>query len=119
MKIGFTGHRDRLVNEEELDQIRQRFPGAVWVHGGAIGFDRQVAAYARSYRIPQIVIRPDYQNHPPKQAPLMRNRQIVDQVDVLAACYDGRQGGGTTYTIRYAEQQGKPVMRLTRLKEIR
>lgn len=42
MNIGFTGHRNKLCNEQSLLRIEERFPGATWVHGGAEGFDTQV-----------------------------------------------------------------------------
>lgn len=45
--VGFTGHRDRLAAESTILAIEQRFPGAVWVHGGAGGFDTQVNAIAK------------------------------------------------------------------------
>lgn len=35
-RIGFTGHRDRHTDESGLDRIAATWPGAVWVHGGAI-----------------------------------------------------------------------------------
>lgn len=60
MIITFTGHRNRLANEADLDRIAALYPGATWVHGGAEGFDSQVDAYARRYGIPCEVVRPDY-----------------------------------------------------------
>lgn len=34
---------------------------------------------------------------------LERNRQMVDQSNRVIAVYDGRDGGGTAYTVRYAD----------------
>jgi hypothetical protein len=110
MKIGFTGHRDRHTDPQELAAIAEEFPGAVWVHGGALdGFDQQVDAYAREHGISRTRIRPNYQAFPPRVAPLRRNDKIVGQVDLLVACWDGRKTGGTFYTVRKAEGQGVPV----------
>ncbi len=39
--ISFTGHRDKQCDEADLSALWKEFPGAVWVTGGAIGFDRQ------------------------------------------------------------------------------
>lgn len=108
MNIAFTGHRNRQVTIDTLAQIAARFPGATWVHGGAAGFDTQVAEYAKAHAIPQVIIRPDYATYG-KSAPLVRDRMIVDAADCLFACYDGRKTGGTFYTLAYARKQGKPV----------
>lgn len=39
MKIAFTGHRDKLANEADLEKVLNDYPNAIWVHGGAIGFE--------------------------------------------------------------------------------
>ena len=109
MHISFTGHRDKLANNSDLDMIATKYPGAIWVHGGAIGFDTQVENYARSRGIKTIVIRPDYSKFG-KRAPLVRNDSIVGLGDVLVALYDGRIGGGTYYTIKKAKEIGKIVL---------
>lgn len=108
MRIGFTGHRDRFADERELDILREDHPGAVWVHGGAPGFDTQVDDYAKAHGIDRDVKRPNYKDPAvdPKRAPLLRNREIVDSVELLVACYDGQQTGGTAYTVRYAHEKG-------------
>jgi hypothetical protein len=108
MNIAFTGHRDRAVASVELQRIAAEHPDAVWIHGGATGFDTQVGTYALQHGIQQIVIRPDYKALG-RAAPFVRNRQIIDMADLVYACYDGRQTGGTLYTLRYAERQGKPT----------
>jgi len=41
--IAFTGHRDKQTEEEFFDWIPKN---ALWVHGGAIGFDTQFQQYA-------------------------------------------------------------------------
>lgn len=41
-----------------------------------------------------------------------RNRQLVDGADFCIAYYDGKSGGGTAYTVRYAESRGVPVINL-------
>jgi hypothetical protein len=117
-RIAFTGHRDSVTVESELDAIRAlSHSGTVWVHGGASGFDRQVACYAARYNIQCECIRPDYNRYQPKIAPLIRNRQIVDGADLLVACYDGRRGGGTAYTIKYAQGKSIPVKLVRCIKD--
>jgi hypothetical protein len=109
--IGFTGHRNRVTEESELDLIAAENPGAIWVHGGAIGFDTQVENYAKAHGIQTLVIRPDYKLYRavPKQAPLIRNKIIVDQSQFMVACWDGRTHGGTWYTIQYAKERDRLV----------
>ncbi len=108
--VGFTGHRDCKTREASLDQIRDTFPGAIWIHGGAQGFDTQVEEYAQKNGIKTIVIRPDYKKYMSWQAPLIRNEKIVIRSDILVACYDGiRKTGGTEYTISYARSIDKVI----------
>jgi hypothetical protein len=109
MKIAFTGHRNAETTPAALEKIAAKYPGAVWVHGGAEGFDSQVEAFAESRDIPTEIIRPDYKTHG-RPAPLIRNREIVSRADVLFACYDGRKGGGTDYTAKHAISAGKVVV---------
>ena len=111
MRIGFTGHRNRITGE--LSYIHTLYPDAVWVHGGAEGFDTQVDQYAKEHGITVEVIRPEYDKFPDHVAPLLRNEDIVNGTDLLIACYDGRKTGGTRYTVEYAKRQGKPVKYLS------
>lgn len=113
MNIGFTGHRNKHTEDGELGWIAHRYPGAIWIHGGAIGFDSQVAEYAKEHGIEQIVVKPEYDKWPKMVAPLKRNEVIVDMADMMVACYDGRFKGGTKATIRYAVSKGKPVVHVT------
>lgn len=46
MNIGFTGHRNKITDPDELRQLETDYPGATWIHGGAIGFDTQVNTVA-------------------------------------------------------------------------
>lgn len=109
--IGFTGHRNCVTTDAELDKIRR---DRIWVHGGAsAGFDEQIRLYAVKHGIEQEIIRPDYRQYPGNIAPLKRNEVVVDRIDELVACYDGRWRGGTRYTINYAQRQGKPVIYVT------
>lgn len=110
MNIAFTGHRDRILDKSQLSAIAHKYPDATWIHGGAVGFDTQVCNFAREHGINQVVVRPDYRTIHPKRAPLVRNEQIVDMADLVVACYDGRQHGGTLYTMRYASRRNKPLL---------
>lgn len=39
-----------------------------------------------------------------------RNRYLVDHADYLLAVYDGREKGGTAYTVRYAQQKSRQIV---------
>ena len=110
MKVAVIGSRriERLKVEpflpEDICEI---------ISGGARGVDTLAAEYARSHGIPFRVYPPDYHQYS-RKAPLVRDRLIADECDVLFAFWDGKSSG-TAYTVRYARQQGKPV-RLFRLK---
>lgn len=108
MRIAFTGHRDKTAPDNLFTDLALEFPGATWVHGGAIGFDSQVEAAAKQHRIITEVIRPDYKSHG-RGAPLVRNKTIVDSCELLVACFDGRTTGGTVFTINYARRRLLPV----------
>ncbi|MBC8571384.1 SLOG family protein [Zongyangia hominis] len=82
--------------------------------GGAAGVDHLAAVYAQTHGIPVQVYRPDYRRYG-RGAPFVRNRALVDASDMVIAIWDG-ESRGTDYTIRYAQQTGKPV-RLFRLKQ--
>jgi hypothetical protein len=105
VKIAFTGHRDKHTTNEFLDCLPR---DALWVHGGAIGFDSQVENYAEQHGIKTQIIRPDYKKYG-KKAPLIRNKDIVKDADLLVACYDGRDYGGTLYTINIAKYHNIPI----------
>lgn len=115
LKIAFSGHRDRVVEPIWLLWVADTWPGATWVHGGCKdGFDAQVDRYIQAHGIPYQVIRPDYERfkEKPKAAPLVRNREIVDQCSFVVVCYDGRDHGGTHYTVKYARKKRVPVILL-------
>lgn len=109
MVIAFTGHRDAHTAPASLDEILRQYPGAVWRHGGARGFDSQVSAFACARGIAEEVIKPDYKSHD-RAAPLIRNRQIVAGAALVVACYDGRQSGGTAFTVAHARRVGVQVV---------
>jgi hypothetical protein len=109
--IGFTGHRNVLCDEDHLVNIENVYgSNAVWVHGGAVGFDSQVADYAKLHNIAQVVLEPLYDLFDGRKAPVYRNCAIVRCCQQLVACYDGRIGGGTRFTIDYAVKFNKPVL---------
>lgn len=102
--IVFTGHRDKITTDLELAHILFGFPDHIWRHGGAKGFDTQVSMFASLNGIEQQVFRPDYEHFGKKFAPLKRNMDMLNlgDVELVVACYDGRDHGGTLFTMQYA-----------------
>jgi hypothetical protein len=124
-KVGFTGTRsgmnprqiDELINY--LKDLLEDFPLIVFHHGGAVGADAQAHSIAQSLEIPIMV-------HPASgvakkyiaelggtpiytlpKPPLVRNRDIVDVVDVMLAAprtCEEELRSGTWYTVRYARK---------------
>jgi len=107
--IGFTGHRTHVTQRLTLINIRNAYPDATWWHGGAEGFDTQIDAFCKEHGIRYEVLRPDYIKYSYHSAPLRRNDILVQKIDILYACYDGRRRGGTFYTINAATRLDKKV----------
>ena len=122
MKVGMTGTRFGLT-EPQFEAFQHVIP---WInvtefhHGDCVGADAEIATYLREYH-PTIRIisrpctitkarayTPADETHDPIE-PLVRNRLIVDSVDLMFA-FPGKmmeqQRSGTWATIRYARKQG-------------
>lgn len=83
------------------------------VSGGAKGIDRIAENYADRKGIKKLIIKPDYQKFG-KVAPLVRNKEIVENSDLILAFWDGKSRG-TMHGVKYAIKCGKKVQ----LHEIR
>jgi len=78
------------------------------VSGGARGIDTLAEDYADRNKIPKLIFLPDYEKYG-KIAPLIRNKAIVDNANIVIAFWDGISRG-TKFTIDYAKKQGKKVI---------
>lgn len=45
-----------------------------------------------------------------KDCMLKRNRYMVDNSDYVVACFDGRESGGTLYTVNYAKRLNRKII---------
>ena len=77
------------------------------VSGGAKGVDTYAREFAQKHGLILIEYLPDYDKYG-RQAPLIRNRLIVENCDCLIAFWDG-ESRGTAYTLDYAQKLGKPI----------
>ena len=104
MKVAVIGSRSiRLLN---LSPYLPPTTTAI-ISGGAVGVDRCAARFAREKGIPLTELLPDYAAFS-RSAPLVRDREIVHQADLILAFWDGFSRG-TAYTVRYAQRRRVPV----------
>lgn len=109
-KIAIVGSRGLRVDVAKY--IPPEYCAAV-ISGGARGIDTCAREYAHKYNIPLIEHLPQYDTYG-RKAPLVRNKLIVEDADIVVAFWDG-QSTGTIYTVNYAKELGKPV-KLLKLK---
>lgn len=76
------------------------------VSGGALGADSYAKEFALANDIPIVEFLPDYKKYG-RNAPILRNIQIVENCDYLLAFWNGTSRG-TKFTIDYAEKRGVP-----------
>jgi hypothetical protein len=108
IKIGVVGSRsfnDYKLVKDTLDPYK----GKVWliVSGGARGADSLGEKWANENWVKTLIHRPDWDKHG-KAAGFIRNKQIVDDSDLIIAFWDSLSKG-TEHTIRIAREAGKVV----------
>jgi predicted Rossmann fold nucleotide-binding protein DprA/Smf involved in DNA uptake len=107
MKIAVVGSRgfndfeklEKELNKYEIDEI---------ISGGAKGADALAEKYAKNHNIPVKVFKPDWRKYK-RGAGLIRNKQIVENADIVVAFWDGASKG-TKFTIDYAKKLNKKVV---------
>lgn len=103
MKVAIIGSRG--ISDVSIDNYIP--PDATLIiSGGAIGVDRLAERYADKHGIKKLILLPQYEIYG-KSAPLIRNKQIVDNADLVIAIWDG-VSRGTQYTIDYAKRRNVP-----------
>lgn len=80
---------------------------ALIIHGGAQGIDMAAHNAAQDNGIPVKVVRPEYGRFG-RNAPLVRNSDMVNEADCVLAIWDG-VSGGTAHTVDLARKAGTPV----------
>jgi hypothetical protein len=109
-RVAVVGSREypllKLVREF-VRRLAARDPGAVVVSGNARGVDRAAEEEARAAGLEVVSLPADWGAHG-KAAGFVRNGQIVERCDAVAAFWDG-QSSGTVDTVRRAEAAGKKV----------
>ena len=107
MRVAIIGSRSAPANIAAL--ILPYIPrnATELVSGGAAGVDRAAEELAALLSLPMRRFFPDYERHG-RQAPLMRNLQIIDYADEILAFWDG-QSRGTMHSVAECIRRGKPV----------
>jgi hypothetical protein len=125
-RIGFTGTRHGMTPEQAsaVAAVMGELGMTEFHHGDCIGADKEANDIALWVGIEPVIHPPVDEAHrafcasakmrEPKRH-FARNRDIVDETDHLIATPwqaerpAPKSGGGTWYTIEYAEKRGKPV----------
>lgn len=105
MKLAIIG--SRTCPPIDIEALLKYIPDTI-VSGGAKGADTYAREFAQKHGLQLIEFLPEYDKYPPKQAPLIRNKQIIENCDCVLALWDGTSRG-TKFTIDYAVQMQKPV----------
>ena len=104
MKVAIIGSRG--ITEYDLSKHIPPDTTLI-VSGGATGVDMLAERYADEHGIDKLIFKPEYSRYG-SRAPLIRNKLIVDSVDLVIAIWDG-YSHGTQYTINYAKSRGVPI----------
>jgi hypothetical protein len=101
--VGSRGFR----NYAFLEDMLRSFPISRIVSGGAKGADSMAEKYAQERSKPVVIYRPEYSKYG-KNAPLVRNKAIIDASDICVAFWDGKSRG-TKHAISMAKKAGKEL----------
>ncbi len=77
------------------------------VSGGAKGADKLGERFAKFFDIPMMIFKPDWDRYG-KRAGYLRNKDIIDNADIVVAFWDCRSKG-TLHSINLAKSSGKEV----------
>ena len=97
--IDFVGNLEAVLNVSKDDTI---------ISGGAKGIDTLAANYAKENNLNLIEFLPDYKKNG-RAATFIRNREIVDNSNVVVASWNGNSKG-TKYTLDYARKKNKRII---------
>ena len=113
MKIAIVGSREpgNINFAKELEKRINIQSGDTIISGGAKGIDSLAAEYATAHGFELVEIRPNYAKNG-RGATFIRNREIVDNADIIVAFWNGTSKG-TKYTIDYADKKGITTLIIT------
>jgi hypothetical protein len=108
IKIGVIGSRS-FNDYELLKRTLDEYKGKVWVivSGGAKGADSLGEKWANDNNIKTCIYKPDWDTHG-KRAGFIRNKDIVEDSDIIIAFWDSLSRG-TEHSINLAKKMDKEV----------
>lgn len=124
-RIGFTGTREGMTSSQivAIDELLSDDLIIRWAsHGDCVGADAQFHMIAREQGLfikghpptdPKLRAYCDFDEMAEEKPYLVRNKDIVDETDLLIAApkeMTEQMRGGTWSTIRYARKAGKLIM---------
>lgn len=104
MKVAVIGSRNLIV--KDLKKYLPKDTTEI-VSGGAKGIDTCAREYAYRNKIKLTEFLPEYDKYR-RNAPLIRNKQIIDYCDKAVAFWDGKSHG-TKYVIDFCKKKNKNV----------
>lgn len=109
MRVIVCGSRRWRDRKAIVDRLFDLPGDSTVVHGGAGGADSIAHQEAQKLGLLVEVHRPDYERHPKKAAPLLRNRHMASLgADLCIAFWDGRSNG-TRHMVSEAAAYDIPV----------
>jgi len=105
--VGSRGFNDKEILYSIMDELSDMFDYKV-ISGGARGADSLGEKYAVENKKETLIHLPDWEKHG-KPAAFIRNKNIVDDSDIILAFWDG-ESRGTKNTIDIAYRQHKQII---------
>jgi predicted Rossmann fold nucleotide-binding protein DprA/Smf involved in DNA uptake len=102
--VGSRNYSNLSAVKEFISQLPK---GCTVISGGARGVDQMADHAAKEQGIPTVIYPANWEKFG-KSAGIIRNKQIVEQADVVVAFYDG-SSRGTAHTISVARKLGKQI----------
>ncbi|MFW6236373.1 MAG: DUF2493 domain-containing protein, partial [Desulfovibrionales bacterium] len=103
MKIAIIGSRSFNDFEFLSKTLRSTQDIELVISGGARGTDSLAERWAKENDIPTLIFTPDWKRFG-RSAGVIRNKDIIDNCDVVYAFWDG-QSKGTKSSIEYAKKK--------------
>ena len=111
-RIAFAGgvdYNDHARIWAALDQVREKHPAMVLMHGGSPkGAERIAACWADNRQVPQVAFKPDWTRHK-NAAPFKRNDQMLEALPIGVLLFPG--SGISENLADKARKMGIPVKR--------
>ncbi len=122
MKVALIGSRTFSVSVEDVFQGLKlaginisEITGII--SGGAVGADSVACLVANSLGVPCRVIRPNYLLNPTKLAPILRNKDIIDEAEFVLAFWD-KKSKGTASALDIAKRTNTPFFIVSSVGDI-